>query len=142
MTDNLPCFFKSYRYVYFTLIPCGTLKLKNSPAGRDWKFSPHDFVLLMNAFNFGPSFSTIALYSAAFDSDNTFLLMSFRNHALVSSNEPLEFCQFVNIQLVNSFHPCLCVPARRQVSQISIFQFQFSSRERLQNILLIGRIYE
>ena len=40
----------------------------------------------MNAFNFGPSFSTIALYSVAFDSDKTFLLISFRNHALVSSN--------------------------------------------------------
>jgi hypothetical protein len=40
----------------------------------------------MNAFNFGPGFSTIALYSVAFDSDKTFLLMSFRNH------------------LVNSFH--------------------------------------
>jgi len=39
----------------------GTLKLENSPAGRDWKFGLHTFVLLMNAFNFGPSFSTIAL---------------------------------------------------------------------------------
>ena len=28
----------------------------------------------MNAFNFGPSLSTIALYSIAFDSDQTFFL--------------------------------------------------------------------
>ena len=34
-----------------------TLKLEN----RNWKFGLHAFVLLMNAFNFGPSFSTIAL---------------------------------------------------------------------------------
>jgi len=46
-------------------------------------------VLLMNAFNFGLSFSTIALYSVALDSDKTFFLMSFRNHDLVSSSELL-----------------------------------------------------
>jgi len=45
----------------------------------------------MNALSFGPSLSMIALYSAAFDSDKTFLRMSFRNHDLVSSNEPLEY---------------------------------------------------
>ena len=65
----------------------GTLKLEN----KNWKFGLHAFVLLMNAFNFGPSLSTIALYSVAFDSDKTFLLMSFRNHDLVSSSEPLEY---------------------------------------------------
>lgn len=65
----------------------GTLKLEN----RNWKFGLHTFVLFMNAFNFGPSLSTIALYSVAFDSDKTFLLMSFRNHDLVSSSEPLEY---------------------------------------------------
>ncbi|OEU53854.1 MAG: hypothetical protein BA868_02960 [Desulfobacterales bacterium C00003106] len=65
----------------------GTLKLEN----RNWKFGLHAFVLLMNAFNFGPSLSTIVLYPLAFDSDKTFLLMSFRNHDLVSSNEPLEY---------------------------------------------------
>jgi hypothetical protein len=35
----------------------GTLKLEN----RNWKFGVHAFVLLMNAFNFGPSSSTITL---------------------------------------------------------------------------------
>ena len=49
-------------------------------------------------------------------------------------------------QLVNSFHPCLCVPApvcvqrtgrRRQISQISTFQFQVSSRERLPESILL-----
>jgi len=50
----------------------GTLKLENSPAGRDWKFGFHAFVLLMNAFNFGPNLSTIALYSDIFDPDKTF----------------------------------------------------------------------
>ena len=40
----------------------------------NWKFGLHAFVLLMNAFNFGPSFSTIVLYSVSFDSDNTFPL--------------------------------------------------------------------
>ena len=55
---------------------------------RNWKLGLHAFVLLMNVFNFGPSFSTIALYSVAFDSDKTFLLMNFRNHDLVSSSEP------------------------------------------------------
>jgi hypothetical protein len=34
-----------------------TLKLEN----RNWKFGLHVFVLLMNAVNLGPSFSTIAL---------------------------------------------------------------------------------
>jgi len=52
------------------------------------KFVLHAFVPLMNTFIFGPSFSTIALYSAAFDSDKTFLLMIFRNHNLVSSVVP------------------------------------------------------
>ena len=38
------------------------------------KFGLHAFfVLLINAFNFGPSLSTIALYPVAFDSDKTFL---------------------------------------------------------------------
>jgi hypothetical protein len=46
----------------------GTLKLEN----RNWKFGLHAFVRLMNAFNWGPSFSTIALYSVTFDSDKTF----------------------------------------------------------------------
>ena len=40
----------------FSVSVHGTLKLEN----RNWKFGLHAFVLLMNAFNFGPSFSTIA----------------------------------------------------------------------------------
>jgi hypothetical protein len=40
---------------------------------RNWKFGFHAFVLLMNTFNFGPSFSTIALYSLELDSDKTIL---------------------------------------------------------------------
>jgi len=55
------------------------LKLEN----RNWKFGLHASVLLMNAFNWGPSFSTIAFYSVIFDSDKIFLLMSFRNHDFV-----------------------------------------------------------
>lgn len=31
---------------------------------RNWKLGFHTFVLLMNAFIFGPSFSTIVLYAA------------------------------------------------------------------------------
>jgi len=65
----------------------GTLKLEN----RNWKFGLHAFVVLMNAFNWRPSFSTIALYSVAFDSDKTFLLMSLRKHDWVSSSEPAEY---------------------------------------------------
>ena len=60
----------------------GTSKLEN----KNWKFSLHAFVLLMTAFDFEPGFSIIALYSVAFDSDKTFLLISFRNHDLVSLN--------------------------------------------------------
>ncbi len=74
-----------FRSVRIKVSVHGTLKLEN----RNWKFGLHAFVLLMNAFNFGPSFSIIALYSVAFDSDKTFLLISFRNHDFVSSNEPL-----------------------------------------------------
>ena len=82
----------SNRVRFFISIKIGvpvheTLKLEN----RNWKFGLHAFVLLMNAFNLGPSLSTIVLYSVAFDSDKTFLLMSFRNHDLVSSSEPLEY---------------------------------------------------
>jgi len=40
-----------------------TLKLEN----KNWKFGLHSFVLLMNAFKFGPSFSDIALYPVEFD---------------------------------------------------------------------------
>ncbi|MEA2102221.1 MAG: hypothetical protein U9P80_06560, partial [Thermodesulfobacteriota bacterium] len=63
----------------------GTLKLEIG----NWKLGLYAFVLLTNAFNFGPSFSTIALYSIALDSDKDFLLVSFRNHDLVSSSERL-----------------------------------------------------
>jgi hypothetical protein len=45
-----------------------TLKLEN----RNWKFGFYAFVLLINAFNFVPSFSTIALYSVTFNLDKTF----------------------------------------------------------------------
>jgi len=41
----------------------GTVKFEN----RNWKFGLHAFVLLINAFNFGPSFSTIAFYSVVPD---------------------------------------------------------------------------
>ena len=34
----------------------------------------------------------------------------------IVEHKPL-FCLFVNIQLIDLFHPCLCVAARRQVSQ-------------------------
>ena len=64
---NFACPVKSVIYIVSVH---GTLKLEN----RNWKFGLHAFVLLMNAFNFGPSFSTIALYSIAFDSDKPFLL--------------------------------------------------------------------
>ena len=50
----------------------------------NWKFGLHAFVRLMNALNWGPSVSIITWYSVAFDADKTFLLMSFRNHDLVS----------------------------------------------------------
>ena len=64
----------------------GTLKLEI----RNWKFSLHAFVLLMSAFNFGPSFSAIALYYVAFDPDKTltrfisskFLLSNFEFQAV------------------------------------------------------------
>jgi hypothetical protein len=36
---------------------------------RNWKFGLHAFVLLMNVFNFGPSFSTIAFIFTAMLSD-------------------------------------------------------------------------
>ncbi len=55
---------------------------------RNWKFGLHAFVLLMNAFNFGPSYSIIALYSVAFDSDKTFLLISFRNAVRRDASTP------------------------------------------------------
>jgi hypothetical protein len=43
-----------------------TLKLEI----RNWKFGLHAFILLMNVFNFGPSFLTIALIFAAMLSDD------------------------------------------------------------------------
>jgi len=77
----------------------GTLKLEN----RNWKFGLHAFVLLMNAFNFGPSFLTIVLYSVSFDSDNTFplTLLPICNHTdrkFVSSFSNFYF-------LISSFKP-------------------------------------
>ena len=62
------------------------LKIEN----RNWKFGLHAFVLLINAFNFGPSFSIIVLYMyyVAFDSDKTFFL--------------IRLLQFVYIQALSS----------------------------------------
>jgi len=46
----------------------------------------------MTAFSFDPNFSTIALYSVAFVSDKTFLLMSFYNQpdGFSRQREPLK----------------------------------------------------
>jgi len=93
----------------------GTLKLEN----RNWKFGLHAFILLMNAFNFRPSFSIIALYSVAFDTlysvafdtDKTFFLISFRiSPEFLLSNFPAFFSlntgstlRFDKFQAVNGY---------------------------------------
>ena len=70
-----------------------TLKLEN----RNWKFGFYAFVLLINVFNFGPRFSTIALYSVTFDLDKTFLLPVCRQPIRKLASSP----QF----LISSFKP-------------------------------------
>jgi len=75
----------------------GTLKIKLEIG--NWKFGLHAFILLMNAFNFEPGFSTIV-----------------KSCRTISDNASAGLCQR---------------QACRQVSQISTFQFQVSSCERL-----------
>jgi len=49
-------------------------------------------VLLINAFNFGPSSSMTRLYSSTSMSEEiTLRRIALRNHAFVSSNEPLAY---------------------------------------------------
>ena len=55
------------------------------------KLGVYALVQFMNVFNFGPSLFMITLYSVAFDSNKTFLRMSFRNHDLVSTSELLDY---------------------------------------------------
>jgi len=91
----------------------------------NWKFGLHAFVLLMNVFNLGPSFSTIALYSVAFDSDKTFLLMNFRNHDLVSSSEPFYFTYQSRARpYLITLLPVCRHPTRKLVSSLPNFKFQ------------------
>jgi len=51
-------YFSKRQYLKKYVSVHGTLKLEN----RNREFGFHAFVLLMNALNFGPSFSTITLH--------------------------------------------------------------------------------
>ena len=76
----------------------------------------------MNAFNFGPSFSTIALYSVSFDSDNTFSLTllpalpknasNHKNQQIVSVQQKIQV-----IFIVDPKNETVCYSMLRCVSK-------------------------